>query len=145
MNLLLGTVCCAQSVDCLFFLLELITVLTTRIISKPSMPMSFLFFFSSPHQHWQKFFAKPQPSYLTCNRGERFHWCQEYTWTSDLHRQTAGWWRKLIHIFKINAFPHNDTFWCLWETSLLKTLWEKEKLFVMSNFSFSHNVFYLFG
>ena len=25
-----------------------------------------------------------------------------------------------------------------------KTLWEKEKLLVMSNFSFTHNVFYLF-
>ena len=30
-------------------------------------------------------------------------------------------------------------------TSLLKTLWEKEKLFVTSNFSFSHSVFYPFG
>ena len=30
-------------------------------------------------------------------------------------------------------------------TSLLKTLWEKEKLLVMSNFSFSHNVFYPLG
>ena len=30
-----------------------------------------------------------------------------------------------------------------WETSLLKTLWEKEKLLVItSNFSFFHNVFY---
>ena len=27
----------------------------------------------------------------------------------------------------------------------LKTLWEKEKLLVTSNFSFSHSVFYLFG
>ena len=27
-------------------------------------------------------------------------------------------------------------------TSLLKTVWEKEKLLVMSNFSFSHSVFY---
>ena len=27
------------------------------------------------------------------------------------------------------------------KTSLLKTLWEKEKLLVMSNFSFSHSVF----
>ena len=32
-------------------------------------------------------------------------------------------------------FPHSDTFWHPWETSLLKT----------SNFSFSHSVFYLFG
>ena len=43
-----------------------------------------------------------------------------------------------------NPFPHNDTFWCPWETRLLKTLWEKEKLFVTSNFSFSHSVFYRF-
>ena len=45
----------------------------------------------------------------------------------------------------VNPFPHNDTFWRRWETSLLKTLWEKEKLLVTSNFSFSHSVFYLFG
>ena len=45
----------------------------------------------------------------------------------------------------LNPFPHNDTFWRLWETCLLKTLWEKEKLLVTSNFSFSHSVFYLFG
>ena len=30
-------------------------------------------------------------------------------------------------------------------TSLLKTLWEKEKLLATSNFSFSHSVFYPFG
>ena len=28
----------------------------------------------------------------------------------------------------LNPFPHNDNFWRPWETSLLKTLWEKEKL-----------------
>ena len=43
-----------------------------------------------------------------------------------------------------NPFPHNDTFWRPWETSHLKTLWEKEKLPVTSNFSFSHSVLYLF-
>ena len=43
----------------------------------------------------------------------------------------------------INPFPHNDAFWRPWETSLLKTLWKKEKLLVTSNFSFSHSVFYL--
>ena len=46
---------------------------------------------------------------------------------------------------EINPFPHNDTFWRPWETSLLKTLWEKEKLLVTSNFSFSHSVLYPFG
>ena len=45
----------------------------------------------------------------------------------------------------LNPFPHNDAFWRLWETGLSKTLWEKEKLLIMSNFSFSHSVFYLFG
>ena len=47
--------------------------------------------------------------------------------------------------FSLNLFPHNDTFLRPWETSLLKTLWEKEKLLITSNFSFSHSVFYLFG
>ena len=46
---------------------------------------------------------------------------------------------------RVNPFPHNDTFRRPWETSLLKTLWEREKLLVTSNFSFSHNVFYPFG
>ena len=51
----------------------------------------------------------------------------------------------LVMVNKVNPFPHNDTLRCPWETSLLKTLWEKEKLLVTSNFSFSHGVFYLFG
>ena len=46
---------------------------------------------------------------------------------------------------RLNPFPHNDTFRRPWETSLLKTLWEKEKLLVTSNFSFAHSVFYPFG
>ena len=36
-------------------------------------------------------------------------------------------------------------FLCVCSTGLLKTLWEKEKLFVMSNFSFFQSVFYSFG
>ena len=43
-----------------------------------------------------------------------------------------------------SPFPNNDTFRRPWETSLLKTPWEKEKLLVTSNFSFSHSVFYPF-
>ena len=45
----------------------------------------------------------------------------------------------------VNPFPDNDTFWRPWETFLLKALWEKEKLFVTSNFSFSHSVFFPLG
>ena len=44
------------------------------------------------------------------------------------------------------AHSHTTTpFDTPFETSLLKTLWEKEKLPVTSNFSFSYSVFYLFG
>ena len=50
-----------------------------------------------------------------------------------------------IFLFLFNPFPHSDTFWHPWETSLLKTLWKKEKLLVTSNFSFSHSVNYPFG
>ena len=44
----------------------------------------------------------------------------------------------------INPFPNKPWFLRVCSTSLLKTLWEKEKLLVMSNFSFSHSVFYPF-
>ena len=61
--------------------------------------------------------------------------------------QTLSVWKglKLVVWVRVNPFPHNDTFWHLWETSLLKTLWEKEKLLVTSHFSFSHSVFYPSG
>ena len=45
----------------------------------------------------------------------------------------------------LNPFPNKPWFLPVCRTSLLKTLWEKEKLLVTSNFSFSHSVFYPFG
>ena len=45
----------------------------------------------------------------------------------------------------LNPLPNKPWFLCVCSTSLLKTLWEKEKLLVTSNFSFSHSVFYPFG
>ena len=45
----------------------------------------------------------------------------------------------------LNPFPNKPWFLSASSTSLLKTLWEKEKLLVMSNFSFSRSVFYQFG
>ena len=45
----------------------------------------------------------------------------------------------------LNPFPNKPWFLRVCSTSLLKTLREKEKLFVISNFSFSHSVFYPFG
>ena len=53
-------------------------------------------------------------------------------------------WQPLIrHLF--NLFPNKLWFLPVCSTSLLKTLREKEKLFVTSNFSFSSSVFYSFG
>ena len=45
----------------------------------------------------------------------------------------------------VKGNPNKPWFLRVCYTSLLKTLWEKEKLLVMSNFSFSHSVFYPFG
>ena len=46
--------------------------------------------------------------------------------------------------FSFNPFPNKPWFLRVSSTSLLKTLWEKEKLLVTSNFFFSHSVFYPF-
>ena len=45
----------------------------------------------------------------------------------------------------LNPFPNNPWFSHVCYTSLLKTLREKEKLLVTSNFTFSLSVFYPFG
>ena len=42
----------------------------------------------------------------------------------------------------VNPFPNKPWFSRVCSTSLLKTLWEKEKLLVKSNFTFFHSVFY---
>ena len=44
----------------------------------------------------------------------------------------------------LNPFPNKPWFLHVCNRSLLKTLWEKKKLLVTSNFSFSHSVFYPF-
>ena len=41
-------------------------------------------------------------------------------------------WFGPIFCCLVNPFPHSDTFWWVWEESLLKTLWEKEKLLVQA-------------
>ena len=45
----------------------------------------------------------------------------------------------------VNPFPNKPWILRVCSTSLLKTLWEKEKLPVTSNFSFSHSVSYPSG
>ena len=49
----------------------------------------------------------------------------------------------ILHDF--NPFPNKPLFLRICSKRLLKTLWEKEKLLVTSNFSFSHSIFYSFG
>ena len=50
---------------------------------------------------------------------------------------------KAIADNQFHTFPNNTRLLCVCSISLLKTLWEKEKLLVMSNFSFFLSVFYL--
>ena len=42
----------------------------------------------------------------------------------------------------LKSLPYNPDFWQPRESSILKALWEKEKVLVTSIFSFSHKVFY---
>ena len=49
----------------------------------------------------------------------------------------------ILYIF--NPFPNKPWFLSVCSMSLLKTLWEKEKLLETSNFSSSNSVFYLLG
>ena len=57
-------------------------------------------------------------------------------------------WAKIFSFIRlnkaVNPFPNKPWFLHVCITSLLKTLWEKEKLLVTSNFPFSHSVFYPF-
>ena len=48
-------------------------------------------------------------------------------------------------IICLNPLPNKPWFLRVWNSILLKTLWEKEKLLLRSNFTFSHSVFYHFG
>ena len=61
--------------------------------------------------------------------------------------QTLSDWKSLKFVVweRVNPFQNKPWFFCVCSTSLLKTLWEKEKLLIMSNFSFSYSVFYPFG
>ena len=47
----------------------------------------------------------------------------------------------VIHWCILNLFPHTYPIWPLCSRRLLKTLWQKVKLLIMSNFTFCRNVF----
>ena len=63
--------------------------------------------------------------------------------TSMLSAALWVWKSPKFIIWKtVNPFPNKPWFLRICSTSLLKILWEKEKLLVTSNFTFSHSVFY---
>ena len=59
---------------------------------------------------------------------------------TDRHDMTLA----VIEALILNPFPNKPWFLRVCSTSLLKTLWEKEKLLLTSNFPFSYSVFYPF-
>ena len=61
--------------------------------------------------------------------------------------QTLSIWKSLKFVVweKLNPFPNKPWFLHVCCTSILKKLWKTEKLLLMSNFSFSPSVFYLYG
>ena len=99
----------------------------------------------NPHIAWTKLTCFWRQSRLRLDCTECAVWSLVCTSLLPYHRL----WLKqpwnsecsdcFTYLYKFNLFNP------FWETSLLKTLWEKEKLLVTSNFSFSHSVFYLFG
>ena len=62
-----------------------------------------------------------------------------YSLTNKFHHITT------FYLSSFNPFPNKPWFLRVCSKRLLKKLWEKGKLLVTSNFSFSHNVFYPFG
>ena len=66
---------------------------------------------------------------------------------SKSFERTVSNWMKMVENFpqskkkSINLFPNKPWFLRVCSISILKTLWEKEKLLLMSNFSFSLSVF----
>ena len=79
-----------------------------------------------------------------------FHNCHNCGGKTSL-KNKVGWLsycsmpKSLACIHYLNPFPNKPLLLCICQTCLLKTLWEKEKLLVKSNFSFSHSIFYPFG
>ena len=70
---------------------------------------------------------------------------QQYFWILHflkLSLFTRFFYQRLSMKRWFNFLLYRYTFWRIKSRQLLKTLWEKEKLLVTSNFSFSHYIFY---
>ena len=75
------------------------------------------------------------------------HWRKGICDGTDLRHNRACFRFKLEDTvgMSLNPFPNKPRFLRVCGTSLLKTLWEMEKLHITSNYSFSLGVFYPFG
>ena len=58
--------------------------------------------------------------------------CQQFSFSRIRVRENFQIPSQSRSFTSLDPFPHNDTFWWLWERSLLKTLCEKEKLHVQA-------------
>ena len=85
--------------------------------------------------------------------GNALHSRTDNSWKPEVWHTLLHFYNRLHHssailitqdLTVLNPFPNKPWFLRVYSTSLLKTLWEKEKLLVTSNFSFSHSLFYPF-
>ena len=79
--------------------------------------------------NWRLYFEVHQ-------QADKFTWAIEGCTLKSINRQTSLH-EQLRSLF--NPFPPVDDIWQLWSRRLLKTLCQKKKLIMMSNFSFWHS------
>ena len=69
---------------------------------------------------------------LKCVAWERVNILTSYTLLKSFTKQLHFRLIQFQRCWDVNPFPNNDTFWRLWEKSLLEALWEEEKLLVQA-------------
>ena len=74
---------------------------------------------------------------MDCVADQESEFCAVWSWSTLYTKASCV----VISTERVNTFPNKPWFLRVCSTSLLKTQWEKEKLLVTSNFSFSHSVF----
>ena len=115
-----------------------------------------------PHNHWRNNWTEMREEWILSqwlssilgnNIGRAGDQTSDLLFSSSQrYRLSYGTPRRILNLLMItcteldwlNPFPNKPWFLRVCSTSLSKTLWEKEKLLVTSNFSFSHSVFYPF-
>ena len=98
----------------------------------------------------QPFFSKLPIFFYSCIRGERRKSTERKIATKEYRTRNLKVMSQIRYLLGFpdglvaSAIPFPNKPWLLRVCSicLLETLWEKEKLLVLSNFSYSHSVFY---